>query len=50
MPLLIAMDGYLPDVQGVGCHLSVQERRNSKALHIRDDGKAICDQSTMLFL
>nr|WP_240200132.1 MULTISPECIES: hypothetical protein [Paracoccus] len=50
VPLLIAVDRNFPNVEGVGRYLSVQESRNSITLHLRDEGKAICDQGAMLFL
>lgn len=44
------MDGYLPDVQGVGHHLTVKESHDSIALHFRDECNAISDHGAMLFL
>jgi hypothetical protein len=50
MPLLVSMDCDLPDMQGVGRHLAIQEGGDAGALSLGDEGNTIRDQGAMLFL
>jgi hypothetical protein len=50
MPLLVPMDRYLQNMQGVGRHLPIQEGGEAGALNLGDEGNAIRDQGAMLLL
>lgn len=49
-PVLIPMDGHLPNVKGVGRCLPIQERGNSTPSQVGDKRNAMGDQSAMPFL